>query len=131
MQITGDVTGTWDPNRLARVASNLVGNAVVHGAGGPVRVLVEGPADEVLLEVHNAADPIPDEELAQLFAPISGGVEAIARPGLGLGLHIVHEIIRAHGGKVKARSADGETVFTVTLPRTARVGVEGAAPPVG
>jgi PAS domain S-box-containing protein len=120
LEVAGDPAGSWDPDRLQQVISNLVANAGQHGepeAG--VRVRVDGRrADSVFLEVHNQG-AIPPALLPTLFDPFSGARarRAPAR-GLGLGLYIVKELVRAHGGVVDVVStpADG-TTFTVALPR--------------
>lgn len=117
----GELTGAWDPERVAQVASNLIGNAIVHGDGA-VRVALRGEGDAVVLEVANGGAPIPPEALPLVFQPFysSGGAAAQAKGNIGLGLFIASEIVRAHGGRIDVASsaADG-TVFTVTWPRAA------------
>jgi signal transduction histidine kinase len=116
----GDASGTWDPDRLEQVASNLVSNAVDHGdPDTPVRVRVRGEPGVVVLTVSNSGPGIPPEVLAHLFEPFSRGPEATSRKssGLGLGLFIAREIVRSHGGQVTA-SGGPETTVTVRLPRT-------------
>jgi len=116
----GDLRGSWDPDRLEQVASNLVSNAVDHGdPGTPVRVLITGEADEVVIAVRNACPEMPPEVLAHLFEPFSRPPDERSRKasGLGLGLYISREIVRGHGGDISAAFGDGETVVTVRLPR--------------
>ena len=117
LDVSGDVTGYWDPGRLARAVSNLVSNAVVHCQDGPVHVRVSDGGDHVVLEVHNRGTPIDPNVLPTLFEPFRRG--DTSHNGLGLGLHIVREIVRAHDGSVDASStaADG-TTFRVTLPKS-------------
>jgi signal transduction histidine kinase len=118
--VEGDVAGEWDPDRLEQVISNLVSNAIDHGAiDQPVRVALHGSDDVVTAEVENHGDPFPPEVLAHLFEPFSRPPEAKQRKGsgLGLGLFISREIVRGHGGDIEARSDDGRTVITVRLPR--------------
>lgn len=121
----GDVRGVWDADRIAQVASNLVGNAVAYSRPDTeVRVSVSGGEDEVALEVHNQGDPIPPDTMATLFDPFKRGVARgdgeQARRGLGLGLFIADRIARAHGGAIHvASTALTGTTFTVTLPRRA------------
>lgn len=58
LQAGGDLHGDWDPDRLAQVVSNLVGNAIQHGSGTPVTVTAHGDGDSVTLAVHNGGPPI-------------------------------------------------------------------------
>jgi signal transduction histidine kinase len=127
------VEGVWDAERLAQVVSNLVANALEHG--GPdvpvfVRACVRG--ELLALEVHNPGAPIPAHQLARLFEPFRGSEDSghgKRRSGLGLGLFIVREIIRAHSGEVTVHSAKGEgTTFTVLLPRDSREAMAGSFP---
>jgi PAS domain S-box-containing protein len=110
-----------DPDRLAQVIANLVGNAVQHSPGStPVRVVVQGDGDGVLFAVHNEGAPIPADQLPVLFEPFQRGRETRAGAGgsLGLGLFISRQIVVAHGGRIEARSVAGEgTTFTVWLPQ--------------
>jgi signal transduction histidine kinase len=118
-EATGDLRGEWDVDRVSQVVGNLLDNAIKHGAKAEgVKVRVRGD-DAVVLTVHNAG-AIPPERMSTLFEPFQRGTQR--REGLGLGLYIVDQIVRAHGGTVAATStaADG-TTFTVTWPRrTAR-----------
>jgi signal transduction histidine kinase len=116
----GDTSGWWDPARLAQVVTNLLQNALRYGAaGGEVHLAVDGsnPA-EVLLRVHNAGDPIPASVLPRLFEPFQRGPSRADQVGVGLGLFIVREIVRGHGGRISvASTAEAGTTFEVALPR--------------
>jgi two-component system sensor histidine kinase/response regulator len=116
LDVAGDVRGCWDADRLARVVSNLVGNAIEHQPG-PVHVRVKDLDGKVVLEVHNEGPPIDIRVLPALFEPFRRGEEGGAE-GLGLGLYIVREIARAHEGSVDATSSCEGTTFTVTLPKS-------------
>jgi signal transduction histidine kinase len=111
----------WDLARVGRIATNLIGNAVNHGnREGGVRVQLDGrAAEEVRLVVHNQG-AIPSEMLPRIFEPFRRGPERRC-DGLGLGLFIVREIARAHGGDVSVTSTSSDgTRFEVRLPRTPR-----------
>jgi len=116
------IPGRWDRDRLEQVFSNLLGNAMSYGdPSAPVRVtaLIDGTTARG--EVHNEGPPIPDALSAMIFDPFRRGDRDSREKktaGLGLGLYISREIIRAHGGDVTVRSSarDG-TTFRVSLPR--------------
>jgi PAS domain S-box-containing protein len=111
---SGDLDGEWDPDRLAQVLSNLISNAVAHGQD-PIEVTAHGEPEQVTLRVKNHGPPVPESLLPTLFEPYRGGERT---EGLGLGLYIVSEIVKAHHGAVTVSSAEGEgTTVTVVLPR--------------
>jgi sigma-B regulation protein RsbU (phosphoserine phosphatase) len=118
----GDLSGAWDADRLTQALTNLVGNAVQHGAPGtPIRVSARGLEDEVTLSVHNEGPPIPAEQQAAIFQDgqrVGASSAAADRRHQGLGLYIVERIVAAHGGAVSLRSTSAEgTTFTIRLPR--------------
>lgn len=118
---SGDGQGEWDGDRLAQVTINLVNNALTYSpAETPVRVETAGNEHTVTLSVHNDGAPIPPEHLPRLFEPMHRAGEHGRAGGVGLGLFIVDNIVRAHGGHVDVRSSAGEgTTFRVVLPRAA------------
>ncbi|WP_233835659.1 hybrid sensor histidine kinase/response regulator [Paraburkholderia sp. ZP32-5] len=118
---SGNTTGAWDTDLVWQAVSNLVSNALHHGApDGDIGVAVDGDAeDSVRLRVSNRGT-IPAEVFPHLFKAFGpNGNGSRSREGLGLGLHIVQEIARMHGGGVSVASDDAAgTVFTIELPRT-------------
>ncbi len=106
-----------DPIRIGQMLSNLLANAVSHGAEGqPIRVDATTLDGVFTLSVANAGDPIPAATRERLFQPF---FRASARPhqeGLGLGLFISNEIARAHGGTLDVSSTADETRFTFRMP---------------
>jgi signal transduction histidine kinase len=127
LAVAGDCSGSWDARRLRQVVSNLVVNALKYGdPDETVRVELDGAGADVHIKVRNVGGL--RNEAGDLFEPLSRGVATGADAtdtSLGLGLFIVKEIIRAHGGVVDGGSRDGETVFTVSLPRTAALAARG------
>ena len=119
----GDTKGIWDAARLEQVVSNLVGNAIRHGnESSPIRVAIDGTkVDVVTLEVHNGGH-IDPELVPRLFEPFQQGARQRARTeGLGLGLYIVQQIARAHGGDIEVESTPAEgTTLRLVLPRIAK-----------
>lgn len=121
LDLKGELVGSWDPDRLAQVVSNLVANAIEHGRpNAPVHIVGDGAApDRVVLHVTNKG-VIPEDVLPILFDPFRGAKQRPERThGLGLGLYITEQIVRGHGGTVEASVATDreETTFTVILPR--------------
>ena len=122
LEVAGDVTGTWDQDRLAEVLSNLVGNAIDHAAPGTVVLVdVHGAEAQVVVEIKNQGDPIPADVLPFIFEPFRRAKqhEKSTTGNLGLGLYIAHQIVLTHGGTLDAHSADGTTTFVMRLPRLA------------
>jgi len=112
---------TADRDRLAQVFSNLVGNGLEHGdPAQPVTITLLAESDSVSIIVHNDGPPIAPEFLPFLFEPFRRTVVRSERSkGLGLGLFITEQIVRAHGGRIEVTStAERGTTFTVVLPRS-------------
>lgn len=107
-------TASIDPERITQLFDNLVTNAVRYGTG-KITVRLRREDDRVVLDVHNLGPPIPAAKLDTLFDPYRRATTS--RGGVGLGLYIVDQIARAHGGTVHvASSADDGTTFSVRLP---------------
>jgi signal transduction histidine kinase len=121
-QILADISVTrkvrCDLGRVQQVASNLIGNALKHGApAGPVRVSAQAEASDLVLNVWNAGEPIPAENLEKICEPFWRQSSTGNREGLGLGLYICSQIVRAHGGTLSVTSSKEEgTSFTARLP---------------
>jgi signal transduction histidine kinase len=106
-----------DGPRIAQLFSNLLGNAVVHGAAeSPVDVSATSHDGTFELSVANSGDPIPESVLKQLFQPFYRGAARPSMQGLGLGLFIAAEIARAHDGTLTVASTAAETRFTFRMP---------------
>lgn len=102
---------------MQQLLGNLVENAVHYGTPeGTVRVAVVGGEDDIRIDVANR--PALDTAiLTDFFEPLKRGTSEGHQPGLGLGLYIVREIAKAHGGSAEARSDGTETILDVRLPR--------------
>jgi signal transduction histidine kinase len=118
VEARGDGRAQGDPDRLLQLFSNLIANALQHGAAGtPVSVTVDGRQDDIEVGVRNLG-AIPPELLPTLFDPFRGRTGNGKSHGLGLGLFISPQIARAHGGLIEVET-NHATVFTVRLPRFA------------
>jgi signal transduction histidine kinase len=119
IEVAGETSGEWDEDRLGQVLSNLVSNALEHGAPGSVpHVSIDGSdAARVRVEVRNAGTISPDN-LPWLFDPFRRArTDTHSLSGLGLGLYITRQIVLAHGGTIDVESNAAGTVFRVELPR--------------
>nr|WP_228531217.1 MULTISPECIES: ATP-binding protein [Myxococcaceae] len=114
----GPVIGRWDRLRLEQVLTNLLTNALKYGAGRPVEIeLGRGPEGGALWRIRDRGIGIAPEALSRIFGRFERAVSARAYGGLGLGLYISQQIVRAHGGRIEVESRPGEgSTFTAYLP---------------
>lgn len=110
------VIGRWDRLRIEQVVNNLVNNGIKYG-GSRVEVHARRTGSEAQIVVADQGGGIPAEDQERIFAPYERLSTASSGDGAGLGLYIVREIVRAHGGSVRVESTPGAgTTFTVNLP---------------
>ena len=126
LDVTGETTRTAGSAALIlRMVTNLVQNAIVHNlpAGGTVTVHTASQHDASVLRVENTGHPLPSALVATLTEPFQRGTQRIRsddHAGVGLGLAIVHSIVRAHDGTLDlAPRPAGGLLVTVRLPGTA------------
>lgn len=106
-----------DRERVGQLLSNLLGNAITHGAANATIHISASVSNGMFeLSVANSGAPIPPGTLDQLFMPFFRGNARPSQQGLGLGLYIASEIARGHGGTLSAVSTDEETRFTFKMP---------------
>jgi sigma-B regulation protein RsbU (phosphoserine phosphatase) len=117
----GAGTCRGDANRLVQLAGNLVSNAITYGdPQAPVTVTTSVTEGTYSIAVHNAGTPIPAELQTSIFQPMTRGTNTNAGRSVGLGLFIVQEIARVHGGDVKVQStAEHGTTFVAAMRRSA------------
>jgi PAS domain S-box-containing protein len=126
LSVKGSVRGTWDRPRLQQVLMNLLANAMKYGAGGPVTVTLDTDGDDAVIEVADKGPGIRTQDLSRIFRRFERAVSVRHYGGLGLGLYVSREIVRAQGGTIAARNlAGGGACFTVRLP------IERPYPPAG
>lgn len=118
-----------DRHRLLQVLANLVGNALKYSpTGSPVILSAWLEPETLAIAVRDRGPGIPTEELPRIFERYHRGTDGHARApeGVGLGLYVSREIVRAHGGELTVQSQPGRgSTFVVALP----IGDGKGAPP--
>ena len=109
----------WDADAVRRALLNLIDNAIKHGRPrGEVEAGVRADGGHVRLSVRDDGPGIARREHRRLFGRFERG--ATEAPGAGLGLYLVDQVARAHGGRVDLQSGEREgCTFTLVLPRQA------------
>lgn len=121
---SGDLRGQWDSRRVSQALSNLVENAVKHGAAAsPIVLTARGEADEAVIAVQNRGAVIARDDQEQIFNPFrsTASGEGLERDqgSMGLGLYIAQQIAIAHGGWIDVESSEKlGTTFQLHLPRS-------------
>jgi signal transduction histidine kinase len=107
-----------DLGRLQQVASNLLANALTHGVpSSPITISARADETDLVIDVWNAGEPIPAQSIDKIFEPFWRHSVSASRHGLGLGLHICSQIVRAHDGQITVTSTrETGTRFTARLP---------------
>jgi signal transduction histidine kinase len=109
--------GEWDRFRIEQVLSNLLSNAARYG-GGHVRTGLRCEPEAVELRVSDQGPGIAEEDQQRIFQPFERADAVNGKAGLGLGLHIVRQIVEMHGGTIRVESEPGDgATFIVRLPR--------------
>jgi signal transduction histidine kinase len=114
----GRTDGAWDADRLEQVVQNLLANAIAHGdKERTISIRVEDHVEDIHIVVHNYGPPISPALVPVLFDSFRQASRPKRGEGLGLGLFITREVVRAHGGDVTVSSTEAEgTSFMVRLP---------------
>jgi signal transduction histidine kinase len=116
-RIQPGLTLLCDAGRLSQLLSNLLKNAIVHGdAGAPVGVVIGSDEDYFSIAVSNFGPDLSPTLIDQLFKPFWRSQAGGVHEGLGLGLYIVSEIARSHGGKMNVTSYANKVTFTFSMP---------------
>jgi len=121
LDIQPTCTVSADPTRLEQVLINLLTNAVKYSPDAGTITLRVNPADAgVRVDVADQGIGLLPDRLERIFEPFARAPSAAARqiPGMGLGLHISHQIVEQHGGRIWAASAgEGKgSTFSMWLP---------------
>jgi signal transduction histidine kinase len=108
-----------DPARLHQIVSNLLANVLKFTpAGGTARLEVASTPSTGYVKVADSGPGMSAEELSHVFDRFWRGTGAAATAGSGIGLAVVHELVKAHRGTIETHSEPGEgTTFLISLPR--------------
>lgn len=113
----GKVTGYWDRFRIEQVLLNLLMNGIRYGNKQPLEVEIQQAEDYATLVVRDKGIGISEEDQSRIFERFTRAQTHSTDGGMGLGLYISHNIIRAHGGEIKLKSEPGVgSEFSVILP---------------
>jgi signal transduction histidine kinase len=117
VRVEEPLVGRWDRLRLEQVVTNLLSNALKYGAGKPVHVRVVGVEERARLTVKDEGIGIDGLNLVRIFEKFERAVSERHYGGLGLGLYITQQIVRALGGNISVESEPHRgSTFTVELP---------------
>jgi Signal transduction histidine kinase len=118
-----------DPEKLGRVFSNLVSNALKYGHGATwIKLSASRYHEMIIVKVANNGEPIPQKSLKHVFDRFYRveSSRSKATGGTGLGLAIVKGVVDRHHGQVSVASDEKETAFTVVLPASQTAPSEAA-----
>lgn len=118
---SGSAVGVWDASRVRQALGNFIANAAKHGdRHSPIEVELRGTADEVCIAVSNRGAAISPDVIDAIFDPLRSAADSAAddKTHMGLGLFVVREIAKAHGGRVAVDSSPSQTRFSLHLPRS-------------
>ncbi len=121
LHTAGPVEGVWDAPRVEQVLLNLVGNALKYAAGKPVDLTVGEDAEGVFVRVDDRGPGVPPEDVDRIFGRFERAAPVRHYGGLGLGLFVASELVKAHGGKIEVASRDGGGAsFLMRLPKVSQ-----------
>ena len=122
---------TGDAALLRRLIDNLLSNVHKYAPDGPVDVRLSSEDGLWQLEVADAGPGVPEEELERMFEPFHRLDEQHPQPGTGVGLALVREFARAHGGEVRATLGRGlNLIVTAPTDAGATAAVDGRTTPI-
>jgi signal transduction histidine kinase len=111
------IIGQWDKIRIEQAVSNLISNAIKYGNRKPIEVAIKKENDDALIIVKDHGIGIPKEQHEKIFGLFERAVSPTEYKGLGVGLYITKQIVKAHGGSISLSSKVGKgTTFTIKLP---------------
>ncbi len=108
-----------DHDMWEKIVLNLLSNAFKHTFEGEIKVAIRQSGDKVILTIKDTGIGVPPDQLLQLFERFHRVENARSRTheGSGIGLALVNELVKLHGGIITAESiVDAGTTFTVSIP---------------
>ncbi len=106
-----------DKVRIEQVVSNLITNAIKYGEKKPIEIQVRGSASHVMISVTDRGIGIPGDQTEKIFSLFERGSNGNKMQGLGVGLYIASQIIKAHNGKIKVKSSTNQgSTFAIEFP---------------
>ena len=117
VKINAPINVILDLHRMEQVISNLISNAIRYGNESPITFYIFTHSKHLFISVSDKGPGISAENQRSLFERSEKKKRKIENEGLGLGLYIANEIVKAHKGKIHLESHLGEgTNFTVEIP---------------
>jgi signal transduction histidine kinase len=111
------VVGHWDKVRIEQAITNLISNAIKYGDKKPIEIRVANSDGTGKIFVRDQGIGIPYEQREKIFALFERAAPASKYQGLGVGLYITNQIVKAHNGKIKVESREQEgSTFMIELP---------------
>lgn len=111
------IVGVWDKVRITQAVTNLLSNAIKYGAGKPIIMTVTNTHDIAKLVVEDKGIGISQDQQKRIFERFERAVSPKDYKGLGVGLYITNQIVKAHNGKISVKSKPHSgTSFTIELP---------------
>ena len=108
---------TCDPLRIEQIVINLLTNALKHGRGKLIEIMVSNSDNQVSVSIKNQGETIPKKQQKEIFEPFKRVGNTKATKGLGVGLFIAKRLALAHGGDIYLKSdINTGTVFTLRFP---------------
>jgi signal transduction histidine kinase len=109
----------FDALTMRQAIDNYLANALTYApAGSTVHVCLQAEGDAWVIAVRDEGEGVPAEEAERIFEPFYRGSKSKKQGGAGLGLSIVREIARHHGGKAYLRPTEGKgATFAIAIPR--------------
>jgi PAS domain S-box-containing protein len=111
------IQGRWDPIRIGQIIVNLLTNAMKYGARNPIEITARLEGNRAKLVVRDHGIGIEKADQKKIFERFERATPVTRYRGLGLGLYITRQIVRAHGGTIRVESEIGKgSTFVIDLP---------------